>query len=153
MEFVKLLNHLEKETKFKVKHDKQVLLVITKIVDNDQNRDLRKDLDSFSINYNRYQKRSFSSNCCNCRLSGSIPQGIRNYSSTSAPAQAEKLIVNSTYNNIVFVDNQSILLLSSLQNVDLPNVKYAERVKLVINDLKDGGLDRSDSLKYRKPFF
>lgn|SRR5437667_11217 len=84
------------------------------------------------------------------RIKSSVGLNSKRFYSTSLP---QKLIVNSTYNNIVFVDNQSILLLSSLLNVDLPNVKYAEQVKFVINDLKNGGLDKSDSLKYRKPFF
>lgn len=119
IELVKVLTYLEKETKFKVKESKKVLLVISKIVDNDQNRDLIKELESFKISFTRYQKRDFTTNLQpkpNRRLPLFTPQGIRKFSSTSLPPLPNKIVVNSTFDNVVFVNNQAIMFLNNLSN-------------------------------------
>lgn len=70
-------------------------MVISKIVDNDQNRDLIKELESFKISFTHYQKRNFTTNSNtkpNRRLSLFKPQGIRNFSSTNGKNKYSWLI-------------------------------------------------------------
>jgi hypothetical protein len=64
---------------------------------------------------------------------------FRNFSYTSFP---QKLVVNSTFDNVVFVDNQSILFISNLSSVK----------PVIIEILKDGA-DVSDSQDLGKSFF
>ena len=64
---------------------------------------------------------------------------FRNFSSTSFP---QKLVVNSTFDNVVFVDNKSILVISNLSSVN----------DVMIKILKDD-VDVSDNQNLGKSLF
>lgn len=126
--------------------DKKFLLVITKLQDNDQNRDLRKYLDSFKIK----DTREFSSYntglntySYNRNNTNQVSKLSKRFYSTSATRKSlvnstspQKLVVNSSIFKITFVDNQSILLLSNiLTSQDVERVKQVKQVELVIKIL------------------
>src|SRR6266516_3511688 len=140
---------------------KSTLLKITKINKEDStmsnnydNSDLNKE-DATKSNNSCLIKEDKTKSLKFTNFGSNFSLGInsKRFYSASPPAQAKKLVVNSNYNKIIFVDNQSILLLSGLLDADLPKVKHTERVKLIINDLNNAGLYKSDILKHRKPFF
>ena len=63
---------------------------------------------------------------------------LRIFSSTSSP---NKLVINSTFNNIVFSNNQSILLLSNMRRVKDTLAHAKINTGLVISDSKEGVRD------------
>jgi len=118
-EIGKTINSLrENKEKFNVLLDREVLLVINKITNySGIHRDVKHSKDIL---------------------------GKRMYSTNSKPIMSytRKLVVNSTYDNIIFVDNQSILFLSNMSSV-----------KAVIIKISKDGVDMSDKQEFLKPFF
>jgi len=106
------------ESKPNLRWDKEVLLVINKITNSSvTDREFKKYKEVFG------GKRMYSTN-------------------SKSVSNTRKLVVNSTFDNIVFVDNQSILFLSNMLSI-----------KAVIIKISKDGVDKSDEQELSKPFF